>query len=169
VTCRNCPRPKRPSGTEELEGRAVAEINVDSEGNVSDVRLAQSTGHDRLDQAVIDTLRKWKYSKSEKGYLDKKAISFTVEGSAFDNKARELQRLAEKKEKERQALQLEQEKEKERQALQLEQQREQQKLQPIPTPDPSNIPQAPNQPITPEPENSPSELPSLPLEPAGTQ
>ncbi|HEY1711200.1 MAG TPA: energy transducer TonB [Rhizomicrobium sp.] len=43
------------------EGTTTLAFTVDTEGNVSNVSVANSSGHDRLDQAAISCAQHWKY------------------------------------------------------------------------------------------------------------
>lgn len=102
VACRSCPIPEYPPGAEDLEGRAVVVIEVDRDGNVNDVQIAESTGHDILDRAVLETVKKkWKFASSENEQRVRAAVNFATQGSDFYRQARERERQARKLEQQR--------------------------------------------------------------------
>ena len=106
VACRRCPAPDYPSGSENLEGRAVVEIDIDRDGNVSNVQIVKSTGHDNLDRTVLETVkRKWKFVSSENRQRVRAAVNFAMPGSDFYHQARE---------REHQTRELEQQRKRER-------------------------------------------------------
>jgi len=43
------------------EGTAKISVDVDDKGNVTNVRLARSSGHSALDEAAIREARRWKF------------------------------------------------------------------------------------------------------------
>ena len=89
VVCRRCPAPEYPHGTENLEGRAVVVINVEKDGNVSNVEIVKSTGYDKLDQTVLETVKKkWKFASLEKEQRVRAAVNFALTGSDFYHQAR---------------------------------------------------------------------------------
>ena len=57
------PHPKYPilARKRGWQGRAVLEVSVDKFGNVSDLSVFKSTGHEILDNVSIDTLKEWKF------------------------------------------------------------------------------------------------------------
>ncbi|MBO3457428.1 TonB family protein [Aetokthonos hydrillicola Thurmond2011] len=89
AVCRRCPKPDYPRGSENLEGRAVVEIEIDKDGNVISVEIVKSTGHDNLDQAVLETVKKkWKFASSENKQRVRAAVNFAMTGSDFYHQAR---------------------------------------------------------------------------------
>ncbi len=165
LACRRCPAPEYPPGAENLEGRAVVDIDVDRDGNVNNVQIVESTGHDILDQSALETVKeKWKFTSSENGQRVRAAVNFATPGSDFYRQAREREHqareLAQQRERERQARELVQQKERERQSRELAQRRERERLNSTkPTP----------QPITPETAPSPLESASPLPKPAESQ
>ncbi|AFZ11274.1 outer membrane transport energization protein TonB [Crinalium epipsammum PCC 9333] len=163
--CNPCTKPRHPSGAEELEGTVVVKMDVDKDGNVSNINLASGSGHNILDQTALETVRnEWKFTKSDNGEAGiKKKITFTLEGSNYNRTALERQRLADKKQKERQ-----QQQERQRQALESQekldlerQQREaNQLMQPVPAGIPDNRLPLPSVPSTPA---APPPTPAAPL------
>jgi protein TonB len=51
------------------EGAAVLQILVDESGRASDVRVARSSGYERLDDAAVRAVRRWKFAPSTRGSL----------------------------------------------------------------------------------------------------
>jgi protein TonB len=49
------------------EGRVVLELEVLEDGAVGQVRLAQSSTFDSLDESALVTVKKWKYLPAQKG------------------------------------------------------------------------------------------------------
>lgn len=49
------------------EGRVVLELEVLEDGAVGQVRLAQSSAVESLDESALATVKKWKYSPAQKG------------------------------------------------------------------------------------------------------
>jgi protein TonB len=49
------------------EGRVVLELEVLEDGAIGQVRLAQSSAVESLDQSALDTVKKWKYAPAQKG------------------------------------------------------------------------------------------------------
>jgi TonB family protein len=89
VICRRCPAPEYPLGAENLEGRAVVVINIEKDGNVSNVEIVKSTGYDNLDQTVLETIKKkWKFASSQKEQRVRAAVNFALAGSDFYHQAR---------------------------------------------------------------------------------
>lgn len=58
------PWPARRAG---WEGRVVVEVAVRPDGAVTDVDLAQSSGHDVLDEAALETIRRWRFEPAKRG------------------------------------------------------------------------------------------------------
>ena len=51
------------------EGAAVLQVLVDESGRASDVRVARSSGFERLDEAAIRAVSRWKFAPSTQGSL----------------------------------------------------------------------------------------------------
>jgi protein TonB len=49
------------------EGKVVLELEVLEDGAVGQVRLAQSSTVESLDESALATVKKWKYSPAQKG------------------------------------------------------------------------------------------------------
>jgi TonB family protein len=112
LECRSCPAPAYPPGSENLEGRAVVLIDVDSDGNVKNVKITKSTGDDTLDQTVKETVKEWKFVSSENGERVRAAVDFAQQGSDFYHQALDREHRSHEREqarkRERQTRKLEQ-------------------------------------------------------------
>jgi protein TonB len=49
------------------EGKVVLELEVLEDGAVGQIRLAQSSTVESLDESALATVKKWKYSPAQKG------------------------------------------------------------------------------------------------------
>lgn len=63
------PRPVYPPVSKRLgeQGRVVVRVLIGVDGNAHQAELRQSSGFDRLDQAALDTVRKWRYVPGKRG------------------------------------------------------------------------------------------------------
>ncbi len=63
------PEPEYPSLSKRLgeEGRVLLRVLVNIDGQPDQVELRQSSGHARLDQAALDTVKRWRFSPARKG------------------------------------------------------------------------------------------------------
>jgi protein TonB len=63
VAALNNPKPPYPLAVRRrgIEGRVVLTAKVRIDGGCEDVRLKQSSGHEALDAAALDTVRKWRF------------------------------------------------------------------------------------------------------------
>ncbi len=100
-TCPTC-KVKYPQRAKKrgLEGRAKISVDVDKNGNVTSVRLAQTSGHSELDKSAVEQARKWKVNTpngAEQGVPIN--VDFAMEGSkrSLQNRERRRQRAAQKK------------------------------------------------------------------------
>lgn len=92
LACRTCSKPKYPAKARRrgLEGKAEINVDVDGKGNVTEVRLARSSGHSELDKAAIDEARRWKFKAPSGGKRSVSAkVDFAIEGSERSRKLRE--------------------------------------------------------------------------------
>lgn len=57
------PAPEYPSISREMgeEGRVFLRVQVSSEGRPLEIRVYKSSGHDRLDQAALEAVRRWQF------------------------------------------------------------------------------------------------------------
>jgi protein TonB len=69
------PAPSYPSMSRRLgeQGRVVLEVYILVNGTVGEIRLKQSSGFKRLDQAAMQAVKKWQYQPARKG---QQAIDF---------------------------------------------------------------------------------------------
>lgn len=101
LACRTCSKPKYPENARKrkLEGKAEISVDVDSKGNVTNVRLARTSGHAELDKAAVEQARNWKFNApngAAQGVTAK--VDFAIEGSkkSRQNRERRRQRAARK-------------------------------------------------------------------------
>jgi TonB family protein len=69
VICLECPKPDYPEDARdrEIEGKVKVAVDIDAEGNVIDIKVTSSSGHNELDEAALEKAREWKFDKSESG------------------------------------------------------------------------------------------------------
>ncbi|WP_269530762.1 energy transducer TonB [Chitinimonas sp. BJYL2] len=65
----NNPPPSYPGLSRKLgeEGRVMLLVFIQPDGKVSEVRLKQSSGFERLDQAAMDAVKRWRYVPARQG------------------------------------------------------------------------------------------------------
>lgn len=63
------PKPAYPSMSRRLgeTGRSVVRVLVGADGSAKNVRLQRSSGFDRLDQAALDAVRRWRFVPGTRG------------------------------------------------------------------------------------------------------
>lgn len=83
----NNPPPAYPALSRRLgeEGRVVLRVLVDASGSADEVVIRDSSGHERLDGAARDTVRRWRFVPAKRGEQPIAAwvlipISFKLEG-----------------------------------------------------------------------------------------
>jgi len=59
-------------------GRVVARLNVDEKGNVTDVKILESSPPRVFDRAVTDALMQWKFSAEGEKYVGEVEVNFTL-------------------------------------------------------------------------------------------
>lgn len=81
------PAPAYPALSRRLgeEGRVVVRVSVSVEGHAERVELRTSSGHERLDEVAVETVRKWKFVPAKQGDKPVPAsvlvpISFSLRG-----------------------------------------------------------------------------------------
>ena len=79
------PKPAYPALSRRLaeQGRVVLRVQVEADGRAADVQLHTSSGSPRLDQAALDTVRRWKFVPARLGQTPTAAwvlvpIAFTL-------------------------------------------------------------------------------------------
>lgn len=65
----NNPAPQYPSLSRRLgeEGRVMLRVYVDERGLPARIEMRSSSGHERLDQAALETVRQWKFVPARRG------------------------------------------------------------------------------------------------------
>jgi protein TonB len=83
----NNPAPAYPSASRQLgeQGKVLLRVLVNSDGQVEQVMLRKSSGHERLDQAAQETVQKWRFVPARRGEQVVSAwvvvpVSFSLEG-----------------------------------------------------------------------------------------
>lgn len=83
----NNPAPAYPSASRQLgeQGKVLLRVLVNTEGQVEQVTLRKSSGHERLDQAAQETVQKWRFVPARRGEQVVSAwvvvpVSFSLEG-----------------------------------------------------------------------------------------
>jgi protein TonB len=78
---RRNPSPQYPmvSRRREEEGTVILEVKIDPEGNPTSVDVAESSGHDPLDRAAAETVRRWSFSPAKnKGRAQRSTVRVPV-------------------------------------------------------------------------------------------
>ena len=57
------PLPPYPAVSKRMNetGTTIVRVYIDADGKVLDIQLKKSSGYDRLDQAVLDGIRRWRF------------------------------------------------------------------------------------------------------------
>ncbi|WP_262964155.1 energy transducer TonB [Methylobacter psychrophilus] len=83
----NNPAPDYPPASRELgeQGRVLLRAMINSDGTVAQVVLRKSSGFNRLDQAALDTVKKWRFVPAQRGEQKISAwivvpVAFSLEG-----------------------------------------------------------------------------------------
>jgi TonB family protein len=85
------------------EGRVEVAVNTDKDGNVTSVRVVNSSGDRDLDEEHIRQAREWKLKPSEGGRQGVKiATEYSIEGSRRNRQVRERQQQRQEQERQRQ-------------------------------------------------------------------
>lgn len=71
------PRPDYPVQAKRMgwEGRVLLRVEVLANGNAGEVSIARSSGHELLDEAALDAVRRWKFVPAKR---DGKAVNSSV-------------------------------------------------------------------------------------------
>jgi protein TonB len=70
------PREARRKGID--NGRVVARLNIDEKGNVTDVKVVESSPPRIFDREVIDALMQWKFQADGEKYVGEIEVNFTL-------------------------------------------------------------------------------------------
>lgn len=65
-----------------LEGVAVVQYTVAPNGQVSETKLLQSSGHSTLDSEAVDVIKKWKFKPMKSDVTYEKEVVFRLKGEA---------------------------------------------------------------------------------------
>ena len=49
------------------EGQVLLDVHILPDGSVGEVRLRQTSGHRRLDEAALAAVRRWRYVPAQRG------------------------------------------------------------------------------------------------------
>ncbi len=65
----NNPAPRYPAMSKRLgeTGEALVRVRVQPDGSVSDIRLEKTSGFERLDQAALAAVRRWRFAPARQG------------------------------------------------------------------------------------------------------
>ncbi|MBD2523058.1 TonB family protein [Nostoc sp. FACHB-133] len=101
AACRECnakyPEAARRRG---VEGRVEVAVDTDSQGNVTNVRIARSSGNRDLDEETIRQARDWKLKPAEGGRQGVSiATEFAIQGSRRSRQVQERKRQREAEER----------------------------------------------------------------------
>ncbi len=100
VQCIRCDKPEYPAEARNrgLQGQARVAVDVDANGNVTNVRIINSSGHAELDEAAVRQARQWKFTPSAAGRQGIGAkVDFQLEGSEYQQqrqRERQMEELA---------------------------------------------------------------------------
>jgi len=65
----NNPKPVYPASSRRAgeQGRVLLSVYILPDGNVGEIKLKQSSGHTRLDQSALESVRRWRYLPAKRG------------------------------------------------------------------------------------------------------
>ncbi len=65
----NNPAPDYPSTSRKIgeQGRVLLRAMINSDGTIAQLALRKSSGFNRLDQAALDTVKKWRFVPAQRG------------------------------------------------------------------------------------------------------
>lgn len=64
------PRYPLESRRKREQGVVVLQVTLDTSGAVADISVARSCGYDRLDQAALKAVKRWRWSPTRRGGQD---------------------------------------------------------------------------------------------------
>ncbi|BAZ37892.1 hypothetical protein NIES4101_38180 [Calothrix sp. NIES-4101] len=104
AACRNCKVKYSESARRRgSEGRVEVAVDTDKDGNVTNVRVVNSSGDRDLDAEHIRQAREWKLKPSDSGRQGVKiATEYSIEGSRRNRQVRERQKQREEQQRQRQ-------------------------------------------------------------------
>lgn len=65
-----------------LEGETIVHYTVSGDGAVTEVKLVKSSGHDILDDSVIETVKGWKFKPTGQEGVYERPVKFSLKGDA---------------------------------------------------------------------------------------
>lgn len=92
LACRECAKPKYPERARRkgIEGSTKVKLEVDDRGNVTDAKVAQSSGNADMDKEAVRAARRWKLKNPKGGTQGVVAkVDFALEGSQKARRAEE--------------------------------------------------------------------------------
>lgn len=104
MACSECGKPKYPESARRrgIEGSAKVKLEVDDRGNVTDVKIAQSSGDDDLDKEAVRAARRWKLKNPKGGTQGVVAkVDFELEKSERSRRQSDRRREREARKKRR--------------------------------------------------------------------
>lgn len=104
LACSECGKPKYPESARRrgIEGTAKVKLEVDDRGNVTDVKIAQSSGNDDLDKEAVRAARRWKLKNPKGGTQGVVAkVDFELEKSERSRRQSDRRREREARKKRR--------------------------------------------------------------------
>lgn len=105
LACRECGKPKYPEKARRrgIEGSTKVKLEVDDRGNVTDVKVAQSSGNADMDKEAVRAARRWKLKNPKGGTQGVVAkVDFALEGSQRARRAEERRKRREARRKRQQ-------------------------------------------------------------------
>lgn len=105
LACRECGKPKYPEKARRrgIEGSTKVKLEVDNRGNVTDVKVAQSSGNADMDKEAVRAARRWKLKNPKGGTQGVVAkVDFALEGSQRARRAEERRKRREARRKRQQ-------------------------------------------------------------------
>jgi protein TonB len=67
ITSRAVPRYPRELLLQGIEGRVMLELSIDAQGRVESTQLKSSSGYPAMDEAALETVRKWRFNPARRG------------------------------------------------------------------------------------------------------
>jgi TonB family protein len=106
AACRDCKvKYSESARRRRSEGRVEVAVDTDKDGNVTKVRVINSSGDRNLDEEHIRQAEGWKLKPSQAGRQGVKiATEYSIEGSRRNRQVRERQQQREQQEKQRQTI-----------------------------------------------------------------
>lgn len=80
VGCSNRPEPNYPAASRRMgeQGSVKLRVELDEEGHISSVKVVESSGHPRLDNAGVNTIKSWKCEAATRDGRPARAVATQV-------------------------------------------------------------------------------------------